>query len=45
MDSSTHQINTVIFSVESDRGDGGYDNGHAECDGGEEHDDMVRSVL
>ena len=39
------KVGPVFLRVERHRGDGPYDDGHAEGHRGEEHDHVVRSIL
>ena len=45
MEGRVDEVDAVLLLVEGHRGDRGHDDGHAEGDGGEEHDDVVGAVL
>ena len=45
MKTTPYQIDSIIFGVEGDGGDGGDDHGHAQGDRSEQHDDVMSTVL
>ena len=40
-----YQIDSIVFRVEGDGGDGRHDHGHAQGHWSEQHDDVMRAVL
>jgi hypothetical protein len=40
-----YQIDSIVFCVECDGGNGGHDNGHAQGHRSEQHDHVVGTVL